>query len=145
MVMNLTCLCVSDSDLNNFVCARGEQVSSGGLIVHVNNAVLAVVEGGCGCSAVRNKGTSVRAVRAPSVSWAHKASVFDSDKGWLLPTPRQWWTRGSCHTPAPQTRSPWGGWWSVWTSICRTPLGHTFYSGADGHRRTLISKSLICC
>lgn len=36
--------------LDNLVSARGEQISSGGLVVHVNNAVLAVVEGGCGCS-----------------------------------------------------------------------------------------------
>lgn len=36
--------------LDNLVGARGEQISSGGLIVHVNNAVLAVVEGGRGRS-----------------------------------------------------------------------------------------------
>lgn len=36
---------VSHSDLDNLVGARGEQISSSGLVVHVNNAVLAVVEG----------------------------------------------------------------------------------------------------
>ena len=46
----------SHTDLDNLVGARGEQVSSGGLIVHVNNAVLAVVEGGCGRSTGGHKG-----------------------------------------------------------------------------------------
>lgn len=49
------CFC---SDLDNLVGARGEQVSSGGLIVHVNNAVLAVVEGGCGGPTRRHKGNA---------------------------------------------------------------------------------------
>lgn len=43
-------------DLDNLVGARGEQISSGGLIVHVNNAVLAVMEGGRGSSTRRHKG-----------------------------------------------------------------------------------------
>lgn len=38
------------ADLDNLVGARGEQVSAGGLVVHVNNAVLAVVEGRRGSS-----------------------------------------------------------------------------------------------
>lgn len=49
---------LSVPDLDNFVGARGEQISSSGLIVHVNNAVLAVVEGGRGCSAGRHNGNA---------------------------------------------------------------------------------------
>lgn len=135
-LVNTTDRVCSHPDLDNLVGARGEQVSSGGLIVHVNNAVLAVVEGGRGRSTAmtQRKHRSLYCVSAPA-SWQHKGSVWDKNRGWLLLTPRQWWTRGSCHTHAPRTRSPWGGWWSVWTNICRTPPGHTSYSGAEEHRR----------
>lgn len=51
---NTTVVCFHP-DLDNLVGARGEQVSSGGLIVHVNNTVLAVVEGCSGRSARRRK------------------------------------------------------------------------------------------
>lgn len=43
------------SDLDNLVSAGAEQNSSSGLIVHVNNVVLAVVEGRCGRSTGRVK------------------------------------------------------------------------------------------
>lgn len=43
------------SDLDNLVGARGEQISSSGLVVHVNNAVLAVVEGRRGSSTGKDK------------------------------------------------------------------------------------------
>ncbi len=56
--MNTTDTVSSYPDLDNLVGARGEQVSSGGLIVHVNNAVLAVVKGGCGRSTGRHKGSA---------------------------------------------------------------------------------------
>ncbi len=55
-LMNTTDTVCLHPDLDNFVGARGEQISSGGLIVHVNNAVLAVVEGGRGSSTRRHKG-----------------------------------------------------------------------------------------
>lgn len=42
--------------LDNLVGAGGEQVPGGGLVVHVNNAVLAVVEGGCGRSVLVGDG-----------------------------------------------------------------------------------------
>lgn len=54
-LMNTTDTVCSHPDLDNLVGARGEQIPSGGLIVHVNNAVLAVVEGGCGRSTRRHE------------------------------------------------------------------------------------------
>lgn len=67
---------LSVSDLDNFVGARGEQISSGGLIVHVNNAVLAVVEGGRGCSTGRHKGNAgYRTVSAQRKLRAQRVSI----------------------------------------------------------------------
>ena len=66
-LMKTTDTVCSQPDLDNLVGARGEQTSSGGLIVHVNNAVLAVMEGGCRRSTRRHKGNvgyfTVRALR----------------------------------------------------------------------------------
>lgn len=45
-------------DLDNLVAARGEQASGGGLVVHVNNAVLAVMEGCSGRTAGTHKGST---------------------------------------------------------------------------------------
>lgn len=76
----------TSADLDGLVGARGEQVSSGGLVVHVHNAVLAVVEGGCGRSAeghkecdgekLRAQRVSVRPQQRPTVT--HSSSVMDS-------------------------------------------------------------------
>lgn len=65
--LRICCLPVSDpwnatsktnlhADLDDLVGARCEQVSSGRLILHVNDVVLAVVEGGCGSSAETHGG-----------------------------------------------------------------------------------------
>jgi len=37
------------SYLNNLVCPRGQQPSSGGIKVYMNYVVLTVVESSCGC------------------------------------------------------------------------------------------------
>lgn len=81
------------------------------------------------------KGTRQSLVRELHRAENTKGRYTSTTERWLLLTPRQWWTRGSCHTHAPRTRSPWGGWWSVWTNTCRTRPGHTSYSGAERHRR----------
>lgn len=57
-LVNTTDTVCSHPDLDNLVGPRGEQISSGGLIVHVNNAVLAVMEGGRGSSTRRHKGNA---------------------------------------------------------------------------------------
>lgn len=127
----------SRPDLENLVGARCEQVSSGGLIVHVNNAVLAVMEGGGGRS-TRRQDRGNGGYFIPD-KCEHKGSVYGNNRGWLLLTPRRWWTRGSCHTRAPQTQSPWGGWWSVWTNICHTLPGRTSCSGAEETQKGFMS------
>lgn len=73
------------SDLDNLVGARGQQGSRRGLIVHVNNTVLAVVEGCRGSSAATDKQDGGcflpwAADRAESrrVSVTHSSSVMDS-------------------------------------------------------------------
>lgn len=76
----------SHTDLDNLVGARSEQVSSGGLIVHVNNAVLAVVEGGRGRSTGGHKGNTAEfTVRAEST----KGRYTSTTERRLLLTPRQ--------------------------------------------------------
>lgn len=128
------------SDLDDLVGARGEQGSRRGLVVHVNNAVLAVVEGCRGSSTATDKQnggcfsdasmqTKLRMCNDLVHSWKPEGE-------WVLPTLRQWWTRGSCHTRAPRTRSPSGGWWNVWTNTCHTLPAHTSCSGAEGHNCT---------
>lgn len=62
--------CLFHPDLDNLVGSRGEQISSGGLIVHVNNAVLAVVEGGCGRSTRRHK-----RVTPVTLLWEHSRKL----------------------------------------------------------------------
>lgn len=80
--MNTTDTVCSHPDLDNLVSARGEQISSGGLIVHVNNAVLAVVEGGCGRSTRGHKGnTGYFTVRAVQGSREHKGTVYGDNRG----------------------------------------------------------------
>lgn len=134
------------SDLDDLVGARGEQGSRRGLVVHVNNAVLAVVEGCRGSSTATDKQnggcfsdasmqTKLRMCNDLVHSWKPEGE-------WVLPTLRQWWTRGSCHTRAPRTRSPSGGWWNVWTNTCHTLPAHTSCSGAEGHNCTFTATKM---
>lgn len=58
--------------LDNLVIARGEQIPRGGLIVHVNNAVLAVVEGGCGRSILVGYGLMAAVTHAHLKFKAHE-------------------------------------------------------------------------
>lgn len=82
------------SDLDNLVGARGEQGSRRGLVVHVNNAVLAVVEGcrrsstatdkqngGCFLTRAADKAESATiwcTAESRRVSVTHSSSVMDS-------------------------------------------------------------------
>lgn len=84
------CLC---SDLDNLVGARAEQVSGSGLVVHVNNVVLAVVEGRRGRSAGKDQQNGARFLmraedraetkiqcraEAQRATVTHSSSVMDS-------------------------------------------------------------------
>lgn len=68
----------SRPDLENLVGARCEQISSGGLVVHVNNAVLAVMEGGGGCSTRRHGGNAGYFIPEEC---EHKGSVYGNNRG----------------------------------------------------------------